>query len=252
MRLGLPELPSWFSLVALERVDSTNEEALHRAHAGAPEGTLIWAREQSRGRGRRGRSWASPRGNLYASLLLRPGIGAQEASQIGFVVAVAVAEVLRPTIPAARRLQCKWPNDLLIDGAKLAGILPEAEVRGAMAEVVVVGIGVNVESFPEQLSYPATSLLAAGAGIGVAELLERLAPRLQAWYQRWGEEGFAPVRRRWLEFAARVGEPIRVRLEHELLDGRFAGLDANGALDIELPGGARRLVRAGDVSYPVG
>jgi BirA family transcriptional regulator, biotin operon repressor / biotin---[acetyl-CoA-carboxylase] ligase len=246
-----PELPPWFSLVALERVDSTNEECLRRARAGAPEGTLVWAREQSQGRGRRGRIWASPQGNLYASLLLRPRIGAQEACQIGFVAAVALAETLRAFVPASRRLLCKWPNDLLIDGAKVSGILPEAEVRGASADVIVVGLGVNIQSFPVDLPYPATSLLAAGARIGIEELLESLAPRLLDWYERWRRSGFAPVRQRWLDFSVRAGEPIRVQLEREVLDGCFAGIDEGGALDIQLAGGKRRLLRVGDVSHPV-
>ena len=247
-----PELPPFFSLVALERIDSTNEEMHRRARTGAAEGTLVWAREQSRGRGRRGRDWSSPQGNLYLSLLLRPRVPPAEAAQIGFVAAVALAESFESLLPPGRRLGCKWPNDLLIDGAKVSGILPEAEAAGGIVEAIVLGMGVNVASFPAELPYSATSLAAAGAEASVEAVLEALAPRLEAWYRRWREAGFAPVRRRWLDFAVGLGEPIEVRLEREVLRGRFAGLDASGALDLEFADGRHRLITAGDVFHPAG
>ncbi len=252
MSAGRPELPPFFSLHAFECIDSTNEEALKLARGGAPEGTLVWAREQSKGRGRRGRGWASPPGNLYISLLLRPGVPPAAAAQTGFLAAVALAETLEAILPPGRGLSCKWPNDLLIDGAKVSGILPEAEAAGGLVEALVLGIGVNVASFPPGLPYRVTSLAAAGARIGVEGLLEALAPRLASWYELWCRDGFPPVRRRWLDFATGLGEPIEVRLEREVLSGRFARLDDSGALDLELPGGGRRLVTAGDVFHPAG
>jgi BirA family transcriptional regulator, biotin operon repressor / biotin---[acetyl-CoA-carboxylase] ligase len=245
-----PALPSFFSLAAFDRIDSTNEEALRRARAGAPEGELVWAREQTGGRGRRGRPWASPAGNLYLSLLLRPGVPPAEAAQLGFVAAVAIAETLHGLLPPERRLRCKWPNDLLVDGAKVGGILPEAEAAGRSVEALVLGMGINLASHPADTPYPATSLQAAGARVDVEGLLEILAGRLLAWYRRWQAEGFAPVRARWIDFAAGLGQPIEVRLESATLRGRFAALDASGALDLELADGAHRLVTAGDVFYP--
>jgi BirA family transcriptional regulator, biotin operon repressor / biotin---[acetyl-CoA-carboxylase] ligase len=245
-----PELPSFFSLVALARTESTNEDLHRLARTGAAEGTLVWAREQTRGRGRRGRDWSSPPGNLYLSLLLRPRVPPAEAAQIGFVAAVALAEALEGLLPPNRHLRCKWPNDLLIDGAKVSGILPEAEAADGLVEALVLGIGVNVASFPPELPYKATSLVAAGANAGVETVLESLAPRLLVWYRRWRADGFAPVRRRWLDSAAGLGEPIEVRLEREVLRGRFASLDASGALDLELADGRRRLITAGDVFHP--
>jgi BirA family biotin operon repressor/biotin-[acetyl-CoA-carboxylase] ligase len=247
---GRPALPSFFSLAAFDRIDSTNEEALRRARAGAPEGELVWAREQTGGRGRRGRAWSSPAGNLYLSLLLRPGVPPAEAAQLGFVAAVAIAEIFHGLLPPKRRLRCKWPNDLLVDGAKVAGILPEAEAAGRSVEALVLGMGINLASHPADTPYPATSLQAAGARVDVEGLLEILAGRLLGWYRRWQEEGFAPVRARWIDFAAGLGQPIEVRLESATLRGRFAALDASGALDLELADGAHRLVTAGDVFYP--
>lgn len=245
-----PALPSFFSLVALASTESTNEDLHRLARAGAEEGTLVWARAQTKGRGRRGRGWSSPPGNLYLSLLLRPMVPPGEAAQIGFVAAVALAEALQGLLPPARSLRCKWPNDLLIDGAKVSGILPEAEAAGGIVGAVVLGMGVNVASFPPELPYRATSLAAAGAATDVVAVLEVLAPRLLAWYRRWRTEGFLPIRRRWLDFAAGLGGPIEVRLEREVLRGRFATLDATGALDLELADGRRRLITAGDVFHP--
>ena len=245
-----PLLPSFFTLVALDRIDSTNEEALRRARAGAPEGTLVWAREQSGGRGRRGRAWSSPPGNLYLSLLLRPAVPPAQAAQLGFVAAVALAETLCASLPAERRICCKWPNDLLIDGAKVAGILPEAEALGQNVEVLVLGMGVNLASHPANTPYRATSLSAAGSNVTMEALLESLAGGLHLWYRRWQDAGFAPIRGRWLDFAAGLGQAIEVRLEGATLQGRFAALDASGALDLELADGGHRLVTAGDVFYP--
>jgi BirA family transcriptional regulator, biotin operon repressor / biotin---[acetyl-CoA-carboxylase] ligase len=245
-----PLLPSFFTLVALDRIDSTNEEALRRARAGEPEGTLVWAREQSGGRGRRGRAWSSPPGNLYLSLLLRPAVPPALAAQLGFVAAVALAETLRAALPAERQICCKWPNDLLIDGAKVAGILPEAEALGQNVEVLVLGMGVNLASHPANTPYPATSLSAAGSNVTIEALLESLAGGLHVWYRRWQDAGFAPIRGRWLDFAAGLGQAIEVRLEGARLQGRFAALDASGALDLELADGGHRLVTAGDVFYP--
>ena len=156
--IGRPNLPAFFSLEAFDSIGSTNEEALARARAGAPEGTVIWARQQTGGRGRRGRSWSSPPGNLYCSLLLRPAVPPAQAAQLGFVAAVGMAEALLAVLPAERRLSCKWPNDLLIDGAKIAGILPEAEAAGRNVEALVLGMGINVESHPTDTPYRATSL----------------------------------------------------------------------------------------------
>ena len=245
-----PELPAFFSLVALDSVDSTNLEARRLAHAGAPEGTLVWAREQTAGRGRRGRRWTSPAGNLYLSLLLRPPARVAEAAQIGFVAAVALAETLAGFLPQERRISCKWPNDLLVDGAKVAGILLEAEALGEEPAALVLGIGVNLASHPEGLAYPATSVLAAGGGASVESLLQALALRLEHWYDLWRRAGFTRVRERWLDFAAGLGAAIEVRLEGATLKGRFAALDPSGALELELAEGGRRLVTAGDVFYP--
>ncbi len=247
---GQPSLPPFFRLVALDSIDSTNLEAARRARTGAPEGTLVWAREQTSGRGRRGRQWSSPPGNLYLSVLLRPGVRPAEAAGLGFLASIALAEVLRDLLPPERAIRCKWPNDVLVDGAKIAGILLEAEAIGEAAPALVMGIGVNVESHPEGLAYAVTSLAAAGGKIEVEGLLECLAARLLHWHALWKQCGFGPIRERWLDFAAGLGEMVELRLEGQVVRGRFAALDPSGALLLELPDGGRRLVTTGDVFYP--
>jgi len=156
-----PRLSGFYRLLSFAAIDSTNEEAKRQAAAGAPEGTLIWARAQQAGRGRRGRPWVSEPGNLYMSLLLRPDRAAPAAAQLGFAAALAVGEAALPLLPASAALAYKWPNDVLIDGRKTSGILLESQAAGeGRLDWLVVGIGVNLVSFPEGAEYPATSLAA--------------------------------------------------------------------------------------------
>lgn len=249
-----PRLPSFYRLVALDSIDSTNEEARRRlaADASMPEGTLIWAAEQTAGRGRRGRSWASPRGNLYLSLVLRPGCVPGVAAQLGFAAAVALAETLADLLPGDGRVRLKWPNDVLVDGAKASGILLEAvSAEAGRAGAIILGVGVNVQSRPETGLYRTTSLAEAGATIREpGELLERFAGRFLSWYDSWRRDGFGPLRDAWLGRAIGLGQAIEVRLDRETLRGRFEALDASGALAVALPEGGRRLVAAGDVFFP--
>ena len=212
-------------------------------------GDLVWSGANQRPWSAR-RAWSSPPGNRSLPLVLRPAVPPAQAAQLGFVAAVALAETLRAALPAERQICCKWPNDLLIDGAKVAGILPEAEALGQNVEVLVLGMGINLASHPANTPYPATSLSAAGSNVTIKALLESLAGGLHLWYRRWQDSGFAPIRGRWLDFAAGLGQAIEVRLEGATLQGRFAALDASGALDLELADGGHRLVTAGDVFYP--
>ena len=248
-----PILPAGWRLDARSRVGSTNEEAKSLALAGAPGFTMVWATEQTQGRGRRGRSWSSPPGNLYISLLLRPDLPAGPAAQIGFVAAISLAEALRALLPTEVKLALKWPNDVLADGRKVSGILPEALAsgEGSRIDALVLGIGVNIVSHPEGTAWPATNLAALGARARPDQLLENLAARLELWIGRWLGQGFAPVRERWLELALGRGEPIEVRLENRILKGRFVDLDLDGALVLATHDGrASERVRAGEVFFP--
>ena len=251
MTLLLPKLASTYRLVRYETVGSTNDEAKRLARDAAQEGTLVWAREQTAGRGRHGHVWVSPPGNLYASLLLRPSCPVDQAAQLGFVAALGVGDALAAIFSRLEGLTYKWPNDVLVGGRKLAGILLESELgEGEVLRFVVVGVGINLASSPGNAEFPATSIVEQGLGqVSPALALEEFARHFQAWVGRWYEEGFAPIRKAWRARAAALGEPIRVRLEPATLHGRFIDIDQHGALLLESAGELRR-VAAGEV-FPV-
>jgi BirA family biotin operon repressor/biotin-[acetyl-CoA-carboxylase] ligase len=245
---GAPSLPDGFHLHSFDAVGSTNDEAKALARAGAPEGALVWAREQKSGRGRRGRVWQSPPGNLYLSLVMRPEGPPSDAAQLGFVAALGMGDGLAALCGPALRPRYKWPNDLLAGGKKLAGILLESETATLdRVDFVVIGAGVNIKSAPRDVEFPATSLAAEGiAGVTPRALLEAFVRHFDRWARRWRAEGFAPVRAAWLGSAGGLGERIRVRLERQTLEGRFLDLDEAGALVLDAAGGSRRIT-AGEV-----
>ena len=235
-------LPSFYRLVRHERIASTSDEAKALAGNGVPAGTLVWARVQSAGRGRQGRNWVSPVGNLYLSLILRPAVPVAIAAQLGFVAAVAVAEACVAAAPDAD-IALKWPNDVLLNGRKLAGILLESQAGGqGKLAWLVVGIGINLATYPVDLDYPATALAATGADATPETMLPVLAETFLRCYRQWDEgAGFAVLREAWLARARGIGQPIRVRLPGDTLDGLFAGLDSDGALLLDRPDGRRRI-----------
>ena len=233
---GAPVLPDGWTLVALQSVGSTNDEATRVAETGAAEGTVVWSREQTGGRGRRGRHWASPIGNLYSSTILRPACSAPRAAELGFVAALAVADM----VPAGRDVRVKWPNDVLVDGGKIAGILPESAIgAGGEVEHVVLGIGVNVAFAPQlpDMRYPGAAL-----GGSVEEALEKLTASLATRLAQWRLKGFEMIRAAWLAKAGPLGLEVDVRLGQELVRGRFAGVDREGALLLDTPAGPRKIV----------
>lgn len=242
-----PPLPPFYRLLAHTRIASTSDEAKSLAAAGAAEGTLVWAREQKKGRGRQGHAWVSPPGNLYASLILRPDVPVQVAAQLSFLAALAVGDACLELARDAA-IGFKWPNDVLLAGRKLAGILLESETKpdGRLAWLVL-GIGINLATYPVNAAYPATALGATGADVAPERMLSALGRHFLSWHERWQQgRGFAAVREAWLARAQRLGQEIRVRLPRAELAGVFAGLDQDGALLLETPSGARR-IDAGDV-----
>src|SRR5262245_39728035 len=231
---------------------STNAEAVARARAGTPGPLWITAHRQTAGRGRRGRSWISEPGNLYATLLLSDPAPAEHAAQLSFVASLAVRDAIVVLAPAlADRAALKWPNDVLIDGAKVAGILLESEnadERAPATMAVAVGIGVNCAHHPEHTATPATDLAAAGAPLTAEGLFAALSATLLARLTQWDRSrGFAAIRADWLAHAGGVGQDIRVALPDRDLEGRFETLDSAGHLMLSLRDGGITAIAAGDV-----
>lgn len=229
-----------------ETLGSTNAEALARARSGERGALWISARTQDAGRGRRGSAWTSTPGNLFATLLLGDPSPPPLAPQLSFVAALALHDaVAECAAQVGPLLKVKWPNDLLLGGAKLAGILIEGESAPAFA--VVIGFGVNCATHPDNTPYPATDLAAAGALVGPASLLAALAQAMPRRLVQWARgDGFAGIRADWLKRAAGLGQDIRVRLPEREFSGRFEGLDDAGHLVVRGPAGLVA-VTAGEV-----
>ena len=252
MELDPRLLAAGVRLAVLDVIGSTSTEALARAHGGARGPLWITARAQTAGRGRRGRPWHSPAGNLHASLLLTDACAPAQAPELSFVAALALYDALVAAGPSLQaRLRLKWPNDVLLDGAKLAGILIEGETLAGGNFAAVLGFGLNCAHHPGDAGYPACDL----AGAGVAAMPEHIFPALACAVDeritQWGRgAGFAAVREAWLARATGLGQPIRVRSSGRDLDGRFLGLDGAGRLVLGLPDGATRALSAAEVLAP--
>jgi BirA family biotin operon repressor/biotin-[acetyl-CoA-carboxylase] ligase len=216
-------------IAAYGELDSTNSEARRLAEIGEPGPLWITAERQTAGRGRRGRVWDSAPGNLAATLLLRPEAPIAITGQLSFVAALAVAEMAAHFAPQAA-ITVKWPNDVLAEGRKLAGILLEAG-PAPIGTWLAIGIGVNLASFPQGTEFPATSLAQLGLAPPMPDdALSVLAARFAHWYALWMAEGFETVRAAWLARAGGLGLPIRARLPHQTREGVFEGIDSAGAL----------------------
>ena len=224
----------------LDEVGSTMDAARHLAESGAPHGSAVQARVQTGGRGRSGRPWISPPGNLHATVVLRPGIPLRRVAELGFVCAVAVADAVDRLAGAGTAL--KWPNDVLRQGAKLAGLLLERLEDGT----VLFGLGMNVAHRPRGMPYPVTSLHALGCSAGTDAVLDAVLAELAATWAEWQDTGFAPVLARWRQRGPAPGAPLQVRQGDALVSGVFAGLSPEGALLLDTAAGRRTLL-AGDV-----
>lgn len=220
---------------------STNDDVRAAAEAGEAEGLVITAAMQSGGRGRQGRVWESPQGNLYASVLLKPAGMPRVAPFYGFAVAVSIAAALQSCLPKAD-IALKWPNDVLVSGAKISGILLEV-----CADALIIGFGVNVAAAPQQTPYPATSLMAQGGHETPENLLNAVLAGLADWDEDLRANGFGRLRQEWLR-RARKGD-MEVRLPGETLRGTFADLDAEGRLRLLLADGTERAISTGDVFF---
>lgn len=238
-------------LACFETIDSTNVHAAELARADAPEGTLVLAERQTAGRGRLGRSWVSPaRVNLYASFVLRPALAPVDAPQLALAAAVAVAHALVGLPLDRTRVAIKWPNDCLLDGKKVAGILTEmdAEVDRIRSVVLGIGINLNARAFPPDLQSTATSvLLATGQRVDRPRFTAELCGALEAVYDRVVREGFAAIAPEWESFSCLTGRQVTVDCSGRRTSGTVRGIDGTGRLVLDGTGGEERIV-AGDVS----
>lgn len=225
---------------------STSDRAIARAEAGEAPWYAVLAETQTAGRGRHGRRWISPPGNLYLSVLL--DAQAAEPAGLGLLAGVAIADALATLLPDSIALHLKWPNDLIVDGRKLGGVLVEAGTRIDGSHWAVAGIGLNLVAHPDDADRPATSLAALGVAPPAPDALaEMIIDRLIAWSTRAHAEGFSVIVTAWQRRAPPHGVPITVRLPAGPVSGRYAGLDVDGALLVALEDGRTRRVVAGEV-----
>ncbi|MEP9396159.1 biotin--[acetyl-CoA-carboxylase] ligase [Mesorhizobium sp. KR2-14] len=252
-----------FRLEAHDSVGSTNAIALERAREGDPGRLWVVSKKQESGRGRRGRAWATPEGNLAATLLLITDRDLKTAATLGFVAGLALGDALDAVVPGrimaatgdaggahGNRFELKWPNDVLADGAKMAGILLESSMLAADRFALAIGIGVNVVAYPEDVPYPVTSLRALGSSCDAETLFLALSDAWSVNMRLWNQgRGLENIRRRWLSRAAGLGGQVAVRVEGEVIRGVFETIDEDCRFVIRDDSGATHKIAAGDVHF---
>jgi BirA family biotin operon repressor/biotin-[acetyl-CoA-carboxylase] ligase len=225
-------------------LDSTNEEARRLGGAGEKGPLWIVAERQTGGRGRRGRTWLSEPGNLFATLLLTDTLPPERRAELSFAAALATADC---AAAYAAPVTLKWPNDVLLSGRKLGGILLESAAAG---EFLVVGIGLNLTSFPPDTEFPAISIAATVTRVPTpAQALNRLTAAWDRWFAIWRKSGFAPLREAWLARASGLGDKIVARLGETEMRGTFEDLDQDGALLLRRADGTLARIHAGEVFF---
>lgn len=247
----IPTLPGWRHL-ALGDVGSTNTVCAEHFASGDAGQLWITARRQLAGKARRGRAWVSEPGNLYASLLLIDPAPQERLVGLPLVVSLALHHALLDALPAlGKRLAIKWPNDLLLDGKKLSGILMEAHYDSATKRSgIVIGCGINCTHFPDSPFYPATSLSAEGFLLEPADLFAHFANTMASTLALWDHgNGLEAIRTAWLARAKGRGETITARFDDHSITGRFADLDENGYLLLEDDTGGLRQISAADIFF---
>lgn len=249
---GMSGWPPGYGLAVFDEIDSTNAEARRRAEAGEPGPLWICAARQTAGRGRRGRSWVSAPGNLMCTLMTRPGGSAAEAARLSFAAALATRELLTTYVPD-KDIRLKWPNDVILEGGKVAGILLESAAgRGGRLDWLAVGFGINLAHEPEvpgqRVSALARHLPPGRPAPSAPEALNILAAVFHRWYER-ARLDFDAVRLAWLNHAQGLGAQVRVEAAGRTLTGTFDDIDADGALVLVCPDGVRHTVSAGEVYF---
>ncbi|WP_193180381.1 biotin--[acetyl-CoA-carboxylase] ligase [Nisaea sediminum] len=235
-----------FAIHRFDAVTSTSDEAERLARDGAPDRTLVWARSQTAGRGRLGRPWSSPEGNLYTTAILDPELPLGRLQELSFVASLAVHDAVAGLLPGAD-LKLKWPNDVLLEGAKLSGILTETLPRDGRY-VALLGVGINLGHAPGETRYPATSIREhLAAPPTVENFLERYLAALSVRYGEWRRDGFETIRDAWIVRARWIGRQVIVENGPERKSGCYEGIDADGTMLLRLDDGRQEKIAAGDV-----
>ena len=239
-------------LTVFETLPSTSELVRQRAAEGEPAGLAVMARQQAQGRGSFGRSWSSPAGNLYISMLLRPEGRLAEGGLWSLLSAVALADAVAGVLPDPAALRLKWPNDLMLNGGKLAGILLDstAGADGRLASIVI-GIGLNIATRPDMPDRITACLADVAPPPPPETMAERLLDSLGRWITIQARDGFAPIRAAWLARSHPTGTPMRLRHGTTDLDGAFAGIADDGSILLDIAGTTRAFA-AGEVRLHAG
>ncbi|WP_428912622.1 biotin--[acetyl-CoA-carboxylase] ligase [Niallia sp. Krafla_26] len=249
IRLGLKTKRLGQHIHYKESVDSTQKKALQLSLEGAPDGTIVIAEEQTLGRGRMNREWYSAKyTGVWMSILLRPNLLPQKAPQLTLITAVAVAQAIEELTPLLPEI--KWPNDLLINGKKVTGILTELQAESDQINSVIIGIGMNVnqESFPPDLQSIATSLhIEGGVKVNRAKLIQAVLTRLENLYDLYVQEGFYPIKLLWEGYAVSIGKNITARTLKETFHGKALGITDDGVLMLEDNSGKIHYIYSADI-----
>ncbi|MCX5716366.1 MAG: biotin--[acetyl-CoA-carboxylase] ligase [Candidatus Omnitrophica bacterium] len=249
----IPEEVSWKlntrilggKIYSFARTDSTNTLAYNLAEKGEPQGSIVFAEEQTKGRGRFNRAWQSRAGGIYMSVILRPRIEPARTARITLAASVAVAEAVIETTRLAARI--KWPNDILVNGKKVCGILTEMKAQQDETDFVVLGIGINVNNSPDSLPSTATSLRSeAGKDILRVSLARKILELFEPYYLKV-DDGFDDIIRRWRGLADTLGKRVKVHAHNQQLEGQAMDVDENGALLLRLDSGFNKHILSGDV-----
>jgi len=233
-------------------IGSTNDEAFRLGWQGLPQGVVVIADSQKAGRGRLQRAWHSPaRANIYTSIILRPGFAPSAAPRLTVMAGLAVAETLKIFCPGI--IQLKWPNDVLIEGKKVCGILAQMQTEADQISFVILGIGINVnmsgDDLPSDIKNSATSLMIQTGSVHSREkILINLYKNLSKWYKKLTGDGFDEIRQKWTEMAALIGCDIQVAYRSEAIRGKALGIDEEGALILAGADGKQVRILAGDAS----
>ncbi|MBT5073642.1 MAG: biotin--[acetyl-CoA-carboxylase] ligase [Kordiimonadaceae bacterium] len=243
------KLPDGFNHQAFLSIDSTNKQAKRKIEEGAKSGLWITAGEQTGGRGRGDRHWVSNPGNLYCSLIKNVGKDLKNAAQLSFVTSLAVRDTVAGLLKSDD-VKCKWPNDVMVAGRKICGILLETHTKaGAQDNYIIIGIGINIEHHPDLTLYQASHINEqSDIKYSPDDVFNCLSQNMARWLDSWRNEGFSYVREEWLKQCKGLGETITVRMPNQQLVGRFVDLDSGGALMLDIDGEIK-LIHSGDIFF---